>query len=134
MNLLSQASLLKENTSVILAIVLYILIYFLRMQQGGWEVKTEAFKQQRQALDKTIQKILPSPKAELLSGILLGQNKDLPGQLKLALRDTSTLHIVVASGQNLSLLAGFILALSGLIKRKTAIILSLFLDLQSVFA
>jgi competence protein ComEC len=68
---------------------------------------------------------LPSPQAELLSGILLGQNKSLPGDFKLSLRDTSTLHIVVASGQNLSMVAGFFLSLAGLIKRRQAIILSL---------
>ncbi len=68
---------------------------------------------------------MPSPQAELLSGILLGQNKSLPGDFKLSLRDTSTLHIVVASGQNLSMVAGFFLSLAGLIKRRQAIILSL---------
>ncbi|MDO8573394.1 MAG: ComEC/Rec2 family competence protein, partial [Candidatus Daviesbacteria bacterium] len=66
-----------------------------------------------------------SPQAELLSGILLGQNKKLPGNLKLALRDTSTLQIVVASGQNVSLVAAFCLSLTGLIKRRQAIALSL---------
>lgn len=74
--------------------------------------------------------MLPSPQAELLSGILLGQNKNLPGRLKLALRDTSTLHIVVASGQNLSLVAGFFLSFSGLIGRKKAVGLGL---LASIF-
>lgn len=116
---------MKEKIPFILAIVLYLLIYLVRWQQGGWEIKTEVFKDQRQALDRRISQILPSPQAELLSGILLGQNKDLPIGLRLALRDTSTLHIVVASGQNLSLLAGFILSLSGLTGRKKAIILSL---------
>lgn len=68
---------------------------------------------------------MPSPQAELLLGILLGENKSLPGQLKLSLRDTSTLHIVVASGQNLSMVVGFFLSLVGLIKRRFVIILSL---------
>ena len=97
--------------SLILAIFLYILIYILRMQQGGWEPKIDILRTQRKTLDQRISQILPSPQAELLSGILLGQNKSLPGHLKLALRDTSTLHIVVASGQNLSLVAGFFLRL-----------------------
>ncbi len=110
---------------VILAILLYILIYLLRLQQGGWEPKFELFSSFRGNLDQRISQILPSPQAELLSGILLGQNKNLPGSLKLALRDTSTLHIVVASGQNLSMVAGFFLNLAGLIKRRNAIILSL---------
>lgn len=94
-------------------------------RRGGWEVNIDIFKSQRQALDQRIAQILPSPQAELLSGILLGQSKNLPAGLKLALRDTSTLHIVVASGQNLSMVAGFFLALAGLIKRRNAIVLSL---------
>jgi competence protein ComEC len=110
--------------SILLAILLYVLIYFIRFQQGGWEFKTEILKDFRAGLDKQIGNFLPSPQSELLSGILLGQNEDLPGRLRLALRDTSTLHIVVASGQNLSMLAGFCLLLSGLIKRKLAIALS----------
>lgn len=110
---------------IILAIILYLLIFFIRYQQGGWEIESDLFKTTRQALDQKISQLLPSPQAELLSGILLGQNKNLPATLKLALRDTSTLHIVVASGQNLSMVAGFFLNLAGLIKRKHAIILSL---------
>lgn len=88
-------------------------------------MKIDAFKNQRVYLDNKISELLPSPQAELLSGILLGQNKNLPPSLKLALRDTSTLHIVVASGQNLSMVAGFFLTLAGLIKRRWAITLSL---------
>jgi len=113
---------------LILAVLLYILIYFVRLNQGGWSaswrIETEVLKDQRAALDKQIAKFLPSPKAELLSGILLGQDGKLPVGLQLALRDTSTLHIVVASGQNLSMVAGFFFFLSGVIKRKNAIILS----------
>ncbi len=110
---------------LILAILLYVLLYFLRLHQGPWEIKTDVFSSQLQFLDHRISQFLPSPQAELLSGILLGQNKNLPGQLKLALRDTSTLHIVVASGQNLSIVAGFFLYLSGLIKRRNAVVLGL---------
>lgn len=116
---------LIKKLPLTLAILLYILIYLLRLQQGGWEPKIDLLKSQRQALDQRISQILPSPQAELLSGILLGQSKSLPSSLKLALRDTSTLHIIVASGQNLTILAGFFLSLAGLIKRRIALILSL---------
>lgn len=75
-------------------------------------------------LGETLTNFLPSPQTQLLSGILLGEKKNLPAELKLALRDTSTLHIVVVSGQNLTILAGFFLALAGLIKRRVAIALS----------
>lgn len=110
---------------ILLTIILYLLIFFLRFQQPAFEPKIDLFSTLRANLDKQIQSSLPSPQAELLSGILLGQNKTLPGHLKLALRDTSTLHIVVASGQNLSLVGGFFLNLAGFIKRRHAILLSL---------
>lgn len=113
-----------HKLSIILAILLYILIYFLRLQQGGFEINLDLFPKIRQSLDQTITQDLPSPQAELLSGILLGNKKNLPGQLKIALRDSSTLHIVVVSGQNLTLLAALIMKLAGLIKRKWAILLA----------
>lgn len=115
----------KNYLPVILALILYILIYFIRSQQPIWDIKLDLFPGVRQHLDQRISKLLPSPQAELLSGILLGNKKDLPADLKLALRDSSTLHMVVVSGQNLTLLAGLFLSLSGLIKRKTAIVLSI---------
>lgn len=108
-----------------IAAVLYILLYFVRWQQPELKIQTEIFKEQRKFLTEQVKKNLPSPQAELLSGIVLGVKQDLPYELKFALRDTSTLHIVVASGQNLTILAGLIMHLSGLIKRKTAIILTL---------
>lgn len=108
----------------LLAILLYLLIYFLRYQQGGWEFEVLILKDFREALTNQINNLLPSPQAELLAGILLGQNTSLPHGLKLALRDTSTLHIVVASGQNLSMVAAFFLLLAGFIKKKLAITLS----------
>lgn len=114
-----------DKLPIILVITLYLLLFFIRYQQGGWDVKLDLFPKIRQSLDSQINQFLPSPQAELLSGILLGNKKDLPGELRLALRDTSTLHIVVASGQNLSMVAGFFLGLSGLIRRRIALGLSL---------
>lgn len=116
---------MSTRLPIALAIILYILFYFMRWQQGGWEVQTEIFQEQRKFLTERVKQFLPSPQAQLLSGIVLGVKQELPPDLRLALRDTSTLHIVVASGQNLTILAGLIMHLAGLIKRKTAIILTL---------
>ena len=117
---------------LVLVTILYLLFYALRFQQavpagrqGGWEIEINLFHTLRQTLGEKIDALLPSPKSQLLFGILLGEKKELPAQIKLALRDTSTLHIVVVSGQNLSILAGFFWALSGLIKRRYANILAL---------
>lgn len=116
----------KDKLPILLAILLYLLIYLLRWQQGGWEIELDLFPTFRKELDGKIVNLLPSPQAELLSGILLGERKDLPADLRLALRDTSTLHMVVVSGQNLSLLAALILRLSGLLTKRVAIALAFF--------
>lgn len=112
---------------MILAIVLYLLIYFIRLQQGGWEIDLDLFPALREQLDQQISKVLPTPHGELLSGIFLGVRKDLPYDLRLALRDTSTLHMVVVSGQNLSLAAALLLSLSGFLGRRLTILLSFFI-------
>lgn len=114
----------KASVPLILAVILYVLIYLVRLQQGGWEVSLDLFPGLRKELDLKISAYLPSPQAQLLSGIVLGEKKDLPSDLRLALRDTATLHMVVVSGQNLSLLAFLILRLSGLLTRKLAILLT----------
>lgn len=115
-----------EKLPWVLAIVLYVLIYFVRLEQGGWEVDLDLFPGLRERMNQQISQFLPSPQAELLAGITLGIKKDLPFDFRLALRDTSTLHMVVVSGQNLSLVAGLLLSLSGLLTRRVAIILTFF--------
>jgi len=119
-----------DKVPLVLAVVLYVLIYLVRLQQVPVDerveknIQLEGLVSLREILDKKFEQFLPSPQSQLLSGVVLGQKKDLPPQFRLALRDTSTLHIVVVSGQNLSMVAGFFLALSGLIKRKVAIALA----------
>ena len=122
----------QDKLPVILAIVLYILIYLIRLQQaepagrqGGWEMNLDLFPKWRAGLDERISHLLPSPQAQLLSGILLGLKKDLPYDLKLAFRDTSTLHMIVVSGQNLSILAALLLKLAGLLTRRVVILLTI---------
>lgn len=114
----------KARIPLLLTLVLYLAIYLIRLEQGGWEINLDLFPEFRKQLDEKIATLLPSPQAQLLSGIVLGQKKDFPTDLKLALRDTSTLHMVVVSGQNLSLLALLILKFSGLLTKRVAILLS----------
>lgn len=129
-----------------LTVTLYILLYLVRLQQVmssqdftlseildpanirfervEKNIELEWLSSFRQTLDGKIDQFLPSPQAQLLSGVILGEKRSMPPEFRLALRDTSTLHIVVVSGQNLTMVAGFFLALSGLIKRRVAITLS----------
>lgn len=78
----------------------------------------------REFLAGKIDEILPQPQAALLSGILLGIKSELPEGFNNALRKTSTIHIVVVSGQNLSILMGFLLKLAFIFGRRKTVVLS----------
>ncbi len=78
----------------------------------------------RSNLENKVTELLPQPQAGLLSGMLLGVKSDLTPDFKLALQNTSTIHVAVVSGQNLTLVAGFFLSLASFIGRKKAIVLS----------
>ena len=123
------------NPRLFLLILLFLLFFLFRVQQiGGLERQTSdpeleqvasTFTTLRESLSNKVSYLLPEPQAALLSGMLLGVKTNLPSDFKNALRGTNTIHIVVVSGQNLTLVGGFILSLSTLIGRRKAIILSL---------
>jgi competence protein ComEC len=65
---------------------------------------------------------LPEPQASLLGGILLGVKRELPSRFFDALRSTGTLHVVVASGYNVTVIAGVIAYIvTSLLSRRWAI-------------
>lgn len=127
---------MKKYRFYIVIILSFLLVFLLRLQSvGGFhgrytdiylEDLGSTFTNQRLYLSHQIDQFLPSQPAVLLSGILLGQKQDLDPRLKKMLVDTSTIHIVVVSGQNLSLLAGFILLLAPYFGRRRTVLLSLF--------
>ncbi|MDP2674793.1 MAG: ComEC/Rec2 family competence protein [Dehalococcoidia bacterium] len=53
---------------------------------------------------------LPEPEASLTGGVLLGGGARLPSDLAQDMRVTGTSHLVAVSGQNVSLLAGLLMA------------------------
>lgn len=59
-------------------------------------------------LEQRLEKILPEPQASLLTGILLGSKKTLTDEFTVNLRETGTMHVIVASGYNISVVAGFL--------------------------
>jgi len=79
----------------------------------------------RQSLKDKIFRFFSEPAASLLAGILLGSKEDLPLGFEASLRRTGTIHVVVVSGYNISVLAGDLIGLSRFIKRKTALISAL---------
>lgn len=115
---------------------MFLLIFLARLQMvGGFhgiysdiylEDLGSALTPQRQFLADQVKSVLPPNQATLLSGILLGVKEDLPKELKDNLISTSTIHIIVVSGQNLSMLVGFCLLFASRIGRRKIIFLSVF--------
>lgn len=72
----------------------------------------------RQKILTTIRETLPEPESSLLAGATIGA-PNIPKEFSDALKKTGTSHIVVASGGNLAILAGFLeISLSKILKRK----------------
>ena len=72
------------------------------------------------------QSALPEPHASLVSGLVLGSKASIPTEFWDQLISTGTVHVVVASGMNVTLVAGFLLTLTILfLPRQKAVILAL---------
>lgn len=122
------------NPNRLSVLIILILLIFLRIQSEGglrrfdidYDLKNlgSKFEDTRFFLSKRIAQILPQPQAGLLSGMLLGVKEDLPLEFDGNLRKTSTIHIVVVSGQNLTLVAGFLLTLAPFLGRRKTILAS----------
>lgn len=61
-------------------------------------------------LENLLGKVLPEPQVSLLLGILLGSKREMPPKFLQNLRETGTLHVIVASGYNITVVAGFLVA------------------------
>jgi competence protein ComEC len=62
---------------------------------------------------QTIKQILPMPESALLNGILIGDDNDIPDDLKEAFRRTGTSHIVAISGFNVNIVIALATMLLG---------------------
>lgn len=75
----------------------------------------------RGRMENLFLRLLPAPQSSLITGVLLGVKSQFPENLLQNLRKTGTIHIVVASGYNLSVVAGLMLStLINFIPRKKA--------------
>jgi len=80
----------------------------------------------RERLSASLADALPEPEAALAAGILLGARSDLPQDLKDDMTATGTSHLVAVSGQNVTLVAGFlVVVLAWAIGRRPAAWLAL---------
>lgn len=80
----------------------------------------------RQKLIAVYRSSLPEPHASLIAGITIGSKSGLPTSFWEALKATGTAHVVVASGMNVTFVAGFLLnVFLAFLSRKKAVVLSL---------
>jgi len=81
----------------------------------------------RRRLEDIFSRCLPEPQAGLLSGIVLGARRQMSEDFRQKLQKTGTIHIVVASGYNISVVAGLLISVMvRFVKRGFAIFLSFF--------
>jgi len=81
----------------------------------------------RRRLEDIFSRLLPEPQASLISGIVLGTRRQMPKNFRQNLQKTGTIHVVVASGYNISVVAGLLISvILRFIKRQFALFLSFF--------
>lgn len=69
---------------------------------------------------------LPEPHASLVAGITLGSKSEIPEKFWQDLKNTGVVHVVVASGMNVTFVAGFLISLLTVIfPRKRALIFAI---------
>ena len=78
-----------------------------------------------------IQTTLPDPEASFLGGILLGEKRSIPVDIQEALQNTGTVHIIVISGSNITVMLEILLYFLPFSKKKSqfyaTVIISLFI-------
>lgn len=79
---------------------------------GGSHIKQGLFAVKKEFL-ATINRYLPEPRASLLSGILLGAQSSLPKAVSEDYRRAGLTHILVLSGQNISIIASVMMIVFG---------------------
>jgi competence protein ComEC len=79
----------------------------------------------RQSVERLFSRLLPEPQASLLAGVVLGVKREMPENFLNNLRKTGTIHIIVASGYNLTVVAGLLIAvLAGRLRRQLALVVA----------
>jgi len=71
----------------------------------------------KQSFLENIQKVIPSPEAELLGGILLGSKRSLGPDLENNFRKVGLVHIIVLSGYNVTIIAEAIFKFFGFLPK-----------------
>lgn len=115
--------LLKRNIGFLLLMLVTALrvLYFCKSQGSIFSCTPrpekgpfEFFEPVKQHLSERARKFLPSPHSELVLGMTIGvDDLSKSPRFKDALKRTGTIHVVVVSGFNMSLIAGYALKIFG---------------------
>jgi len=79
---------------------------------GGNPLKRVIFAVKSRGMH-TVYQLWPDPEASILAGILLGEEGGIAAEVMQDFQDTGTSHIIVISGFNITIVAGFFSALFG---------------------
>jgi len=79
----------------------------------------------REKLETIINNSLPEPHASLLAGILFGMERNFDPGFYTKLRNVGILHVIVASGYNISVVLGAVFVLAYLLGRKLTMVLAI---------
>lgn len=89
------------------------------------ETKSPLFNFREQLIEFYL-RALPEPHASLVAGMSIGSKSEMPSAFWEKLKNSGTAHIVVASGMNITLVAGFLLSLCiHFLPRRKAIFIAL---------
>ncbi|MCL4367546.1 ComEC/Rec2 family competence protein [Patescibacteria group bacterium] len=115
---------------LVITLILWLILFGWRISQTGLDPNYQEpehliLASVQQFLAQRCYQIWPEPQNALMAGMLVGSTEKLNYDLKQDLKNTSTIHIIVVSGQNLSILAGFLVNLSYLFGRKKTLVLTM---------
>jgi competence protein ComEC len=86
----------------------------------------EAMGNLRRELARALERSMPEPEAALAKGMLLGQRDGIPDDVEEEFNDAGISHLIVISGANVMLVAGFVVgALRSVAGRRQAIVLAM---------
>lgn len=81
----------------------------------------------RDRVSESFSTFLPPDEAHLLNGIVFGVNSGFSSKLTQAFSNSGVMHVIAASGMNVTLLGGFVSSMLSIhLKRRTALILTIF--------
>ncbi|MBI2049701.1 ComEC/Rec2 family competence protein [Candidatus Roizmanbacteria bacterium] len=114
------------NVRVIKDKVVLNTIYFPKIEAIKKDPGLAVISSIRQKIIAMFSKSLPNPSSSLLLGIVFGIKEPMPKDFKDNLRTSGVLHVIAASGMNVTLIGGFISSFFAyFLKRQLALVISI---------